>query len=343
MNPLTIVMYHYVRPLAGSRYPGLKGLELDLFRGQLDFIGRHYRVVTMQEVVAASRGETTLAPRSLLLTFDDGYRDHHDYVLPELVARGWQGSFFPPVRAIRERSVLDVNKIHFALAGTDDTGALVHEILTAIDENRDAFRLRPSADYYREYAKPGRYDNPPVIFIKRILQKGLPSALSAQITQRLFHRFVTEDAASFADDLYMNHTQLGALRDAGMFIGSHGDRHLWLNTLDDDEQALEVEAGLKFLDELGVSRQDWVMCYPYGGYDDRLLALLRRYGCAAGLTVEPGLTDPCHQDPLCLPRVDTNDLPVSLDASPSAMPWVKASFDLRHECDAATDSRWGRQ
>ena len=27
-SPLTIVTYHYVRPIAGSRYPTLKGLEM---------------------------------------------------------------------------------------------------------------------------------------------------------------------------------------------------------------------------------------------------------------------------------------------------------------------------
>lgn len=316
MKPLTIVMYHYVRPIAASRYPGIKGLELDDFRGQLDFIGRHYRVVTMEEVIAASRGKITLAARSLLLTFDDGYLDHHDHVLPELAARGWQGSFFPPACAVRERRVLDVNKIHFALAsteGADGKGreAMISEILAAIDENHDSFQLRPSADYYREFARSGRYDDPQVIFIKRVLQKGLPPVLGEQITQRLFRRFVTQDEAGFADALYMNYDQLGALRDAGMWIGSHGDQHRWLNTLDDAQQAEEIDAGLTFLDELGVPRRDWVMCYPYGGYDERLLELLRSRGCALGLTVEPELADPRHQDPLCLPRVDTNDLPVS--------------------------------
>mgnify|MGYP002737711745 FL=1 len=341
MNPLTIVMYHYVRPIAESRYSGIKGLELEHFRGQLNFIDRHYRVVTMDEVIAASRGEATLAPRSLLLTFDDGYLDHHDHVLPELVARGWQGSFFPPACAVRERRVLDVNKIHFALASTEGSGdkgreAMISEILAAIDENRDAHQLRPSADYYSEFAKPGRYDDPQVIFIKRVLQKGLPPALSEQIIHQLFRRFVTEDEASFADELYMNYDQLGALRDAGMCIGSHGDQHLWLNTLDDAQQAEEVEAGLTFLDELGVPRRDWVMCYPYGGYDKRLLELLRRRGCALGLTVEPKLADPLHQDPLCLPRVDTNDLPVSADASTSEMPWVRKALEPFDEHDMST-------
>ncbi len=30
-QPITVVMYHYVRRIEESRYPEIKGLELDLF------------------------------------------------------------------------------------------------------------------------------------------------------------------------------------------------------------------------------------------------------------------------------------------------------------------------
>jgi hypothetical protein len=71
-NCLTIVMYHYVRPMQESHFPNLKALELTRFCWQLDYIQRHYQVITMEEVIAATRGEASLPERSLLLTFDDG-------------------------------------------------------------------------------------------------------------------------------------------------------------------------------------------------------------------------------------------------------------------------------
>ena len=85
MSALTIVMYHYVRDLARSRYPGLKALTVDAFDGQLDYITRHYRVCSVRDVVAATRGEHRLPPNACLLTFDDGFLDHFTTVLPRLV------------------------------------------------------------------------------------------------------------------------------------------------------------------------------------------------------------------------------------------------------------------
>ena len=37
-----IVMYHYVRPLKSSLYPGIKGLELDGFVNQLEYLKKKF-------------------------------------------------------------------------------------------------------------------------------------------------------------------------------------------------------------------------------------------------------------------------------------------------------------
>lgn len=314
---LTIVMYHYVRPLRRSRYPSLKALELEDFCGQLDFIQHHYQVVRMEEVITATYGKAELPERPLLLTFDDGYRDHYENVIPLLLERGLQGSFFPPACAVRESRVLDVNKIQFTLASEANTQQLIDEIFSVLDAHRTEFGLPGNAEYFDTFSRGSRYDEPQVTFIKRILQKGLPQSLSAPLIDQLFRRFVTDDEKAFAAELYMNADELRELHAAGMLIGSHGDKHLWLNTLSSEEQHREIDASLDFLSELGVPTRDWVMCYPYGAYNDTLLAMLRDKQCALGLTVEVALADLKSNDPLRLPRLDTNDLPSTAGARPN--------------------------
>ena len=46
---VTIVTYHYVRPIENSIYSDIKGLELDGFYGQIEYIMNHYEVVSMDE------------------------------------------------------------------------------------------------------------------------------------------------------------------------------------------------------------------------------------------------------------------------------------------------------
>jgi peptidoglycan/xylan/chitin deacetylase (PgdA/CDA1 family) len=313
-------MYHFVRDLAASRYPEIKGLTTDGFRGQVSFIRQHFTPVGVDEVLSALDGNRHLPPRAILLTFDDGYRDHYNNVLPVLLESGMSGCFFPPAKAITEHEVLDVNKIHFVLAAEPDKARVLASLFGMVDAARSEFELRPREDYERELAHPGRFDPADVILIKRLLQRDLPEALRGRITDELFREYVTDDERAFSRELYMSVDDLWDLRARGMWIGSHGYDHYWLDSLDDESQEREVVSSMDFLRALGCDMDRWVVGYPYGAYDERLLDLLRRNGCRAGFTTEVRTADLDADDRLTIPRLDTNDLPKRGDAEAAA--WI---------------------
>ena len=312
-------MYHYVRELEGSDFPDVKGLEFELFKEQLDYIGRHFQVIDAAHLIAATRDGEPLPDRAALLTFDDGYSDHYTYVLPELVRRGFTGCFFPPVCTVREHRILDVNKIHFVLASCREKGLLIEELRKITEEHGEEYGLKSHAEYWAEWAHPGRYDPADVIFIKRMLQRAWPLDLRRRAADRLFNRFVSADQVAFAQELYMSEAQLRDLLAVGMYVGSHGYDHFWLDSLGPEDQEREVDLSLRFLDKLGAPTRDWIMCYPYGGHDDSLLGILRSRRCAVGLTTEIGVADLREEDPLALRRLDTNDLPK--DRTAPALRW----------------------
>ena len=73
---LYISMYHYTRDLMHSRYPKIKGLDINLFRKQIEFFKANFNVVTMEEVIESVEDGTELPKNPVLLTFDDGYADN---------------------------------------------------------------------------------------------------------------------------------------------------------------------------------------------------------------------------------------------------------------------------
>ena len=307
--PLTIVMYHYVRDLSRSRYPGIKGRDVSSFRRQLDYIGAHHTVVTAQQVVDAVKHGEPLAEDAVWLTFDDGYSDHYSVVFPLLHERGWQGSFFPPSRTVQYGELLDVNRIHFVLAAAPAPDSVIDKIREFIDGHQGCDSVQPFSSYWDELARPSRMDCAEVIFIKRVLQHGLREDLRGELARDLFDRFVGVDSATFAAELYMTPEQLRTMIRSGMYVGSHGARHYWFDRLDPVSQTKEIDESLDFLRALGAPTNDWVMCYPYGSYNDTLLPLLRERGCSIGLTTKVGVAQLGTDDPLVLPRMDTNDLP----------------------------------
>jgi len=300
-------MYHYVRPIKDSSFPRIKGLELDGFRRQLDYLIHNYNLITIQQLIDCSLGISPLPTNACLLTFDDGYKDHATYVLPELLSRNLQGSFFPPADAIEKRVMLDVNAIHFILASTSDYIYLFHELKNeCLSSGIDNHVLNILVD---RYFKPGRYDSSEIMFCKNLLQHGLPSSLRPQIISKLFKIYVGYDQLDFSDELYMSESDIRELIKNGMYVGSHGCRHIWLGKQSSSVQSDEIISSLRFLDKVGAPTENWIMCYPYGSYNDDTLNILRNNRCLLGFTTKVGFADFDNSNLLEMRRFDTNDFP----------------------------------
>ena len=313
---ISIIMYHYVRELPYTRYPRIKGLLTSEFKEQLDYMSRFYTFVTVEECLhALSEDQAGLPPNAALLTFDDAYIDHFAAVFPLLEERGIQGVFFPPAKVIKEHEVLDVNKIHFVLASTEDFDAVKADIFDQLDEHRAEYGLEPNEHYYQKYAVKNRFDDQEIVFIKRLLQFGLELELRSKVLQVLFSKYVSVDEKAFSHELYMNKDQIGCMLRNGMHIGSHGYNHEWLGYLDTERQTSEIQQSLEFLAELGCDTKSWVISYPYGNYNENLLDILRLNNCKMGITTEVDIADFTRHDPLALPRLDTNDLPKAREAA----------------------------
>lgn len=310
-SKVTIIMYHYVRDLKLSRYPEIKGLDIREFKGQLEYLKKHYYFITMEMLIDALENKTGLPPHSVLLTFDDGYIDHYQYVFPVLDELKIQGSFYPPAKAITEQEVLDVNKIHFILAAEPNKTKIIKEIYKDLEKYRDEYNLENNTWYFNKLAKPNRFDSAEVIFIKRLLQTELKETLRKIITQSLFEKIVGIDEKSFSRELYMDMEQLRCMRRNGMHIGSHGYDHYWLGTLTKEKQENEILRSLDFLKRLGCNLDEWTMCYPYGNYDKSTIEVLSKYNCKLALTTKLEIADLGKHNKYELPRLDTNDIPKS--------------------------------
>jgi peptidoglycan/xylan/chitin deacetylase (PgdA/CDA1 family) len=285
---LTIVMYHYVRD--GARVHARTVAELE---AQLDHVTTRHEVVGLDRVLAGSWPED-----GCLLTFDDGLVEHLDTVAPALEARGLRGVFAVPGQPVLERRPLDVQKTQFLLAGSDDHAALGERLLELAEvEDADAFRAANTP--------PHRFDPPETVFVKRALQDGLPEERRRDVLDALFRERVTDDERAFADALYLTLEGCRELVARGHAVIGHGWEHRRLGLLGEAAQRRELDGSRRLVAEAGGT---WAMCYAYGSRNETTLELLRASVCALGLTTDVGVASE-DDDPLQLPRLDTNDLP----------------------------------
>jgi peptidoglycan/xylan/chitin deacetylase (PgdA/CDA1 family) len=309
---LTIITYHYVRPIKTSRWPNIKGLELKEFCGQLDYIQRYYNSVSLDMILASARGEKVDWPRNpILLTFDDGYADHHDHVFPELHRRNIQGCFFASARPLLDREILDVNKVHFVLACSDNHINLAATLDTAVSTYDDQ-SVVPRIPNLRElFFKPSRWDPAETVYVKRVLQRGLPPKIRSAIVDQMFRSVVSVDPVDFAEQLYMTTNQARQMIDEGMSFGCHGNDHIWLGQSTEAEQRHDITRSMRLSSALGISPENTSFCYPYGSYNTTTLDIIKSFKCTVAFTTRLDLNAiPPVGNMLELARIDAGaDLP----------------------------------
>ena len=50
-SEVTVVMYHYIRDLKNSRYPNIKGLDIEKFKKQIKFFKENYNFVRIEDLI----------------------------------------------------------------------------------------------------------------------------------------------------------------------------------------------------------------------------------------------------------------------------------------------------
>lgn len=94
---IPILMYHYIGQLPENADPYRIELTVSTqrFREHLEYLASQgYSSVSLYEVNSALLSGTALPVKPIVLTFDDGYRDHYDNVLPLLREFNFTGTFF---------------------------------------------------------------------------------------------------------------------------------------------------------------------------------------------------------------------------------------------------------
>lgn len=300
-----VIMYHYIRKIRGSRYTHIKGLELEDFKRQIRFLQENrFEFVSLEDVITGNR----ITDKSVLLTFDDGYIDHYLNAFPILEQNNIKGVFSMPAKILRERKALDVNKIHYILACTEII-KLREKLFKQLDYYRGIeFEYPSNQELYSELAIADRFDNKDTIFVKRLLQHGLPEKLRMIITKELFEEFVTDREAAFVEELYMNFDQIKMMKRHGMEFAIHGYDHYWMDYLNEIDLIEDITKALDVFDGI-IDSHDWCCCYPYGGYNDEVIQKAKSLGAASGLTIDVSVYHPDQDDLYKIPRLDTNDFP----------------------------------
>jgi peptidoglycan/xylan/chitin deacetylase (PgdA/CDA1 family) len=305
-------MYHYIRNTETTPFPDIKALSIADFERQLDWLQAHVRVIDYPAFEAMLYKGSPSAEDTALLTFDDGFIDHYETVMPILQERRLTGVFFVSDSTIGERpTLLNVHKTHFLLArlGAERFRSEIEAILDMVDSQIMLDRQ------YRRDINP--YDTDENRDIKRELNYEIPFHIADMVLHTAFERHIG-CPTEFARSLYISEEMIADMAARGMTFGGHTTNHRVLSRLTPEQQHKELQPGITRLHTL-TAQSSMPFCYPYGHdhtYTRDTLMLLEQLGYTTAFTTtrERMVWDRrrCYE----LPRVNTKDLPPFIQGLP---------------------------
>jgi glycosyltransferase involved in cell wall biosynthesis/peptidoglycan/xylan/chitin deacetylase (PgdA/CDA1 family) len=277
---LAVLTYHRVaepeeRPCPT---PGTLSATPAEFAEQMEFLARSYRVLAVQDLLNILRKDRPLPPRTVLLTFDDGYGDFEEHAWPVLRRLGLPVTLFVPTGfPDRPERTFWWDRLFQAIArargGRADTAAGRLEWSSFRDRVRCFRRLRE-------------------------LVKELPHGAAMDLVDRI----CDELGDGHPTPRVLGWDALRALERGGVALGSHTRTHPMMDRIPLDDARAEIRGSIEDLKrEVGAAAP--VFAYPAGRHSDGLARVLAESGIELAFTTLPGVNEVRRSDRLRLRRV----------------------------------------
>lgn len=279
---LTVLIFHRVLEEPDALLQG--EVDAKRFSRICGWLSRWFNVLPLDEAMSRL-GTVGLPPRSLCITFDDGYADNHDVALPILQSHGLSATFFVTTGVIdggvmwNDTVIESVRRARVSQIDGRDLGlhALGAMPLDGAAQRRAAIeRLLLAVKHLEPTERADRVDR-----LRRLagLQE-LPS------------------------DTMMTVAQVRGLRDAGMQIGGHTVTHPILARLDDDAARYEIAEGKRVL-EAWLGEEVPLFAYPNGrpgdDFEPKHATMVRQAGFKGAVSTAWGVATR-QTDAFAVPR-----------------------------------------
>lgn len=281
-NHIVILKIHGV--MDDSDRPSWEPLRPQLSRSKLDgylkILSRRYRFVSLMSAIEMLQERRPMQPYSLVLTFDDGYRNNFTHALPILRRYNAPATFFIATGFADAPKPFWCDRLDYALQHAQVSGREVRVgSLTMRLDGSSRETLRKSYERLRRTGKSLQMSDHN--FLRDMEQ--IAAQLEAESGKALGDIQQDDDWSAVAawEDIQKN-------QDESVTIGSHTVGHIRLGL---------VEANVVF-EELTQSKWDiencmgkpcFSICYPNGSFTDEVITIAKDCNYLCGLTTEEGL------------------------------------------------------
>jgi len=276
---IVILCYHRVRNETGIFYDQNISASPEEFKKQISYIKERFNVISLDQLLDYCSGKSDLKPNSIMITFDDGYKDNALNAFPVLENLGIPAIVFPAT------GLIDSDLIPWE----DQLSYLFHRLTEdeIIINNNESYPLHSHEEKEHSIWQ----------FSKNV--KLLSPDKRDEIMEGLFDRYEIDkyemqETAHSMSMRYMTTDDIRYWKDHGVDFGVHTVSHPRITALNEKEIYKEISESKKTLEAI-LEKPVNAFAYPYGkegDFNEVTRSALKRAGIAIGMIFEPGINRP---------------------------------------------------
>lgn len=287
-----ILMYHRVldRDAEEIKYlqPGMY-VSKEVFEKQIAFLSGRFRPVGLSELAGFIAGGQRIPDISVVITFDDGWRDNYENAFPILK------KYKTPATIFLTSDCIGTEKEFWFLRAS--------RLVTDIEISRDEMGklIGKQAEVKQEEADPGLSDRD--WFIEK-LKKLSSQEINALLDDLEAHAESNSKDIKPARSM-LTWEEVDEMNRNGIEFGSHGCSHKILTGLTKDEMEREITESKRVI-ENKLGKEINLFAYPNGDYNDKVKSIVKNSGYICALATG-GIRDDSGGDIFSLRRINVHD------------------------------------
>jgi peptidoglycan/xylan/chitin deacetylase (PgdA/CDA1 family) len=273
----TILMYHRVVDVEHNRenhfLPGMVTLE-STFSKQMNYLKKNYNVISLDVLIGYLKYKKNLPPGSIIITFDDGWRDNYLFAFPLLKKYDLPATIFLSTDYIGTSKMFWFHVVGFIL----QAGALTSQKMTDILNGFDQIRPEEKRAIIQSFATAD-------VFIEKLKR------IKPEIQEKIIVEMMKESNIRMNEidnrRWMLDWEEIKKMGQDQIYFGSHARSHRILTYLNLAEIKKELIQSKRTIEEKTKRPADY-FAYPNGDYTPQIKELVKEVGylgaCAAGKT-----------------------------------------------------------
>jgi peptidoglycan/xylan/chitin deacetylase (PgdA/CDA1 family) len=244
-------------------------LSQKVFESQVKFLKNNYNLISLKQYSDFLNGVSDSIPKnSMILTFDDGYKDNYEAAYPVLKKYSAPATIFLATDFVDKNAWLWANKLEHILKNSK-----ISKFDISLRGNNFHFKLDTFEDWHQTQLK--------IYHFNRINPEKQKNEFLDNLAKLLKVKVPQETTSYFAS---LSWDQIREMNKNGIDFGSHTQSHCILSRIDKSDINNEVVKSKEII-ESKIDKPVVSFCYPNGQLEDinnDIVSLLKKsgYGCA---------------------------------------------------------------